>query len=316
MVEIGYPGEIWAVDTFYLPSIKFSNNQITTALICKDIASHYIFCRPVRSKKSEDMTKAFLSIIAENHGRSPRKIFSDAGSELNCISKSLSELEIIRYSVKNKDIKTGPIENAVLQVKRGLFRAMYYEGTLRWIDLLPKIVYSLNHRHTKNLFNFCPADLHDNPKNFDIYKKLWLKQKLKYESEFRNKKSDFKVGDIVKIKKPRTVFTRGFTEKYSPETHILTFQYDTYPRVWEIDNDSKGKKYYEKEIVHASPIAPVYYLAATDRNEMTLKNGKKKLLGQRYLIKDLNSPSYSKWLDEIEFQEIRKNKNFHEKRKK
>ena len=114
VVEIGYPEEIWAVDTFYLPSIKFSNNQITTALICKDIASHYIFCRPVRSKKSEDMTKAFLSIIAENHRRSPRKIFSDAGSELNCISKSLSELEIIRYSVKNKDIKTGPIENSVL----------------------------------------------------------------------------------------------------------------------------------------------------------------------------------------------------------
>ena len=300
--------EIWAVDTFFLLSLAKQNSNYKYVLICCDLFSNYLFTRPTKTKQSEEMTAAFRAIVAENHGVTPYKVFSDKGSELHFLNKSFEEFEITRYSTNNPEIKASPVERSILEVKKSLFKAMFYQSTLRWVDLLSSVTYSLNHRRSKALFNYTPAECRL-PENFSTLKKLFLEKKKKYESQFYNKKPEFSVNDIVKIRKEKNTFTRGYTEKFSPHTYKISSVFRTYPPTFGILGFKKH--FYSNELVHASPKRPLLYVDKIENDPMTLRSGTQKSENsKRFLIKDRNDISFSKWMNVEELNQLKLTENF------
>ena len=135
---------------------------------------------------------------------------------------------------------------------------------------------------------------------------MFLKRKRLYESQFYNKQPKFHVNDSVKIIIDRTKFSRGYTEKYGPETHIIKRVLRTYPVVYQLHGFKRH--FYENELVRAPPSRPLYYVSQTEIDPgQTLRSGKvssSKI--KRYLIKDKNNFQFEKWLTEPELETFRR----------
>lgn len=310
VIEKGSVDETWCIDTFFLLSLAKQNSNYKYVIVCCDLFSSFLFTRPTKTKREEEVISAFRSIIAQNRGIAPDKVFSDRGSELHFLDKSFEEFEITRYSTNNPEIKSSPVERQILELKKSLFKAMFHRSSLRWVDLLESVTYSLNHRRSKALFDYSPAECRL-PENFNTLKNLFLKRKRNYESQFYDKKPEFSVNDTVKIRKKNDTFSRGFTEKFSPHTYEISSVLKTYPPTYRILPFKKH--FYANELVRASPRKPSLYVAREEDLPMTLRSGKKKLEknnAKRFLIKDHHDPSYSEWFDESDFKRLKSTQNF------
>ena len=306
VVERGGPDEIWQVDTFFLLSLAPQNKGYKYGLVCLDSWSRYLFCRPCKTKSHDEVIEQFRSIIAENGGVAPQKIFSDRGSELLFLDSSYKEFEIIKYSTNSPQIKATQVEKVISIIKKHLFMTMFEQQSLRWIDFISNTVYAYNHKiQKKTLFGLSPAQAKEK-KNFRYLQDLFLKRKRLYESQFYNKQPKFHVNDSVKIIIDRTKFSRGYTEKYGPETHIIKRVLRTYPVVYQLHGFKRH--FYENELVRAPPSRPLYYVSQTEIDPgQTLRSGKvssSKI--KRYLIKDKNNFQFEKWLTEPELETFRR----------
>ncbi len=67
---------LWQCDIGQL----FRHGEYSAFLLCVDVFSKRLFCRPLKSKKAENVEKAFTSIFLEA-GMKPEKIETDQGSE-------------------------------------------------------------------------------------------------------------------------------------------------------------------------------------------------------------------------------------------
>lgn len=310
VIERGYVDSCWAIDTMFFLSISAQNGGYSSCLVCLDIFSMYVWAKPTRTKQEKEMGNAFKSIIAENHGVAPEKAWTDSGTDLAFLNKTLKDLEITRYSSNNREIKSSLVERVILDLKRNLMKFMFQNSTLRWVDDLSKVVFA--HNQKKSVFGFSPAECRL-PQNYEIIKSLWRKRKIQYEKQFYHKKPSFKVNDLVKIRKKKTQFSRGFTEKNSPHTYRILRAYKTYPTVYSLAND-KGvtvkKRFYEDQLVKASPVVPRLYIAETEELPMNLRSGRKKESQKRYKIKDHSDISFSKWVDAKQLKEMKLLENF------
>ena len=294
-IEISYPDEIWAIDTFFLISLSKQNSGYKLVLICVDSFSRFMHTRPLKTKEQQEVRNAFRSIISENRNKSPLYAFTDKGSDLNFLNHSFQEFEITRYSSNNSSIKSSQAERSILTLKRFLFRAMFHEKSLRWVDLLGPCTLAYNLRKTKNLFGFSPTEA-KSPENTKKLQVLFEKRKIQYESQFYDKKNKFKVGDVVKIKIPLTQFSRGYKEQFSPETYRVVKIKKTFPTTYRLN--TLKKSYYESEIVHANETHPSLFIAETKNEPIMLRSGKvaNAKNSERYKIKDHNNPSYKQWV--------------------
>ena len=56
-----------------------------------------------------------------------------------------------------------------------------------------------------------------------------------------------------------------------------------------------------------SPAQPRFYIEEIAQDSATLRSGKVKNKENRFLIKDKNNPTYSQWMDEVDFRNFEKN---------
>lgn len=300
MVFTGYVDETWQIDTAFMLSLKSQNSGVQYLLFCLDQFSKFLYVRPLKSKKNEEVINVFRSIVAENDGKAPLFAFTDQGSELNWLTPAFSEFEIRRYWTSS-GLKAQMVERVILTIKRSLWKVMVHRGTLRYVDLLQDVVRGYNHRVHGSLFGFTPTQAKD-PKNFETIKKLFLKKYREYGDKFRNKPPEFSIDDTVRILKDRSKFSRGYKETFSPETYTINKVFNTKPYTFGIPHFKK--KFYQWELVRASPSHPNFYIDQISEDGGTLRSGRIKNVQNRFLIKDRNDLTYSKWLDESDLKDF------------
>ena len=212
-----FKDNIWGVDLVDMQSLSKKNKGIKYLLCAIDLYSKYSFVVPLKDKKGISVTNGFNKIIKQS-GRKPNKIWVDQVSEFynHVFKRWLSRSNIIMYSTYNEG-KSVVAERFIRTPKNKLYRHMTATGKNVYYDVLDDIVNEYN--NTKhNTIQMKRKDVGNNNKRV-------------YIDEHNEKRSRFKVGDIVRISKFKNIFAKGYTHNWSREIFIANKINDTVPYI-------------------------------------------------------------------------------------
>ena len=144
-------------------------------------------------------------------------IEADKGSEFNNseFKKFCEENNIILDLIKSDSHKLGIINRWHRTIKEKLVKYFDSFDTVRWIDIIDKIVY--NYNHTKNRgIGYKPIEVNDFIENM-------IRQKKKLEGEnIRENETEYKVGQYVRELNAKNIFDDKMKSKYSNEIYEIT----------------------------------------------------------------------------------------------
>ena len=143
-VMVGGIDQQWQLDLADIQSMQKFNDGYRYLLVCIDVFSKYAWFVPLRNKTGPSLVEAFKRILAS--GRKPEKVMTDQGTEFfNRHFKALmKEEEIELYNTYN-ETKASVVERLNRTLKTKMWRYFTANKTMRYIDVLPNLVYSYNH---------------------------------------------------------------------------------------------------------------------------------------------------------------------------
>ena len=171
-------------------------------------------------------------------------IQTDKGSEFNNseFKKFCEENNIILDLIKSDSHKLGIINRWHRTIKEKLVKYFDSFDTVRWIDIIDKIVY--NYNHTKNRgIGYKPIEVNDFIENM-------IRQKKKIEGEnIRENETEYKVGQYVRELNDKNIFDDKMKSKYSNEIYEITKVNNNSLIIKNDKNDLFKIKKYEVKIV-------------------------------------------------------------------
>ena len=234
----------WQADLVEIPFTEH-NNGFKFILMIIDVLSKYGFVYLLNNKKPLSIKTGLNSIILKNK-RKPKILTTDAGTEFNniIVKKILKYKKIHHFITRNTEVKAAVVERWNRTIKEIIFKYLHHYNTKRFIDVLQDIVDNYNntvHSRTK----FKPIDVNKN-NEFIVYNNLYnvstIQQKVK-----------FKIGDIVRIKRIKTTFEKGYLPNWTKEIFTIKKILNTTPYVRYIIQDIKKEEiigsFYEKELL-------------------------------------------------------------------
>ena len=93
--------ECWASDLIQIDSLANQNQGFQYILTVLDLFSRKLWVRKLKQKSKKEMEQSLRSIIQENGGRSPYKLWTDDGLEYTSLKEFYEEMEIERYSTRS-----------------------------------------------------------------------------------------------------------------------------------------------------------------------------------------------------------------------
>ena len=137
------------MDLADVQSLKQFNDGYRYLLVCVDVFSKYAWIVPLKSKTSPVLVEVILL--------KPEKIMTDQGTEFfNKHFKTLLNSENIKLLNTFNETKASIFERVIRSFKTRMWCYFTAKRTMRYVDMLPDLVYSYNHtKHrsikTKNL---------------------------------------------------------------------------------------------------------------------------------------------------------------------
>jgi transposase InsO family protein len=237
----------WQCDLAIFDKIKARNNGYPYLLVCIDVLSRKLVVSPTKSKSSEDMIKAFDKIWKKS-GVFPNKLYSDQGLEFQAkkMLDYFSRKQIIKHVMYSPNLHAGVVERANRTIKERLYRYFTQNNTTQWIDVIDKIVDSIN--------NSINRTIGIAPNQVTIANSQSLLRKIYKEPE-PSKKPRFNKGDIIRINKEKGIFSKGYLPNYTEELFRIFKVKHTDPPHYKI-KDLEGEDilgvFYEPEISFTS----------------------------------------------------------------
>lgn len=205
--------EQWQADLVEMQHYSKQNQGYRYILCVIDIFSRFAYARPLLTKSGPDVSQA-LSDIFEKSGVVPKYLQTDQGKEFynRYVQELLEKHNVELFSVYSEK-KAAIVERFQRTLQERMYRAFTYQGNHQWLALLPQLIESYNHAYHRSIKTM-PANINKSNET-----DIWLRQ---YSNVEKNPKCKFKVGDHVRIPKQRTVFTKGYIEKWTDEEFIIT----------------------------------------------------------------------------------------------
>lgn len=222
--------QTWSLDLIDLPNLKKYNKNHAFILVAIDMFSKFCFAKPLKTKKSEEVGKAFENILLESN-RTPQNIVSDLGGEFygSPFQKLMGKYGINHYSVFST-VKASHSERQILNLKRKLWIKMNFEGNYRWINYLDEIVDNYNSsKHTR--IHIAPKHVtKDNER--EIYHKYFDHDRIE---RFKTpRKFKFAKGQYVRVSRQKLVFEKSYTQNFSNEVFRINRVLPTNPVSYEL----------------------------------------------------------------------------------
>jgi hypothetical protein len=128
-------------------------------------------------------------------------------------------------------MKASMVERANRTLKNYMFRYLTANNTLKYIDILPKLVDAYNNRK-HSIIKIEPINV--TKKN---EKKLW---NMLYADYLKKsiKKFKFKINDEVRISKYKKTFKRGYLPNYTDEIFTVIDRLNTIPATYKLMDDN------------------------------------------------------------------------------
>ena len=209
-VIVGGIDEQWQMDLADMQSLKDYNDGYRYLLVCIDVFSKYAWIVPIKSKTGPALVEAFKVILSSS--RKPHKIMTDQGTEFfNKSFQTLLKNEGIELFNMFNETKASIVERVIRTFKTKMWRYFSAKKTMRYLDMLPDLVYSYNHSEHRSIGRQ-PA-LVNSENEDEVFHALYHNvldnvQPVKYK---------FKIGDQVRISKIQRKFEKGYLPNYSKE---------------------------------------------------------------------------------------------------
>jgi hypothetical protein len=231
------------MDLADMQSMQKFNDGFCYLLVCIDVFSKYAWVIPLKDKTGPTLVKAFKIILAS--GRKPEKIMTDQGTEfLNRHFRALMKEEDIELYNTYNETKASIVERLIRTLKTKMWRYFTAKKTMRYVDMLPDMVYSYNHSVHRSI-KAKPADVTSANE-----KEVWYTLYGDHNT-VSNVKYKFKIGDQVRISKMKRTFEKKYLPNFFKETFIINKQIPRDPPLYKLkdldDEELKGT-FYEKEL--------------------------------------------------------------------
>ena len=244
-VYINRLDEIWSADIIFF---KTKDRGFTSALTVIDNFSKFGWAIPLKTKKSEELIKAFANIFAESD-RFPKKIWFDkeTGIYSDAFRGYVAQFGIDVYSTQS-ELKAVIIERWNRTLKENIYRKFTELGSdKQWVDLLSECVNTYNNT-VHSTIKMTPIEA-SKKENEAIVKEQLDKKIRKYTS----KPAKFKVGDKVRITEYKYTFDKGYKQNYTDEVFEINTVHSTVPWTYTLQDKNKELiqgKFYEQEMIH------------------------------------------------------------------
>ena len=232
------------MDLADMQSLKQYNDSYRYLLVCIDVFSKYAWIVPIKSKTWPALVEAFKVILSS--GRKPHKIMTDQETEFfNKSFQTLLNNEDIQLFNTFNETKASIVERVIRTFKTKMWRYVTAKKTMRYLDMLPDLVYSYNHSEHRSIGR--PPALVNSENEDEVFRTLYRNvldnvQPVKYK---------FKIGDQVRISKIKRKFEKGYLPNYSKEIFTVSKKVPRNPPVYKLkDYDGKELKgiFYDKEL--------------------------------------------------------------------
>ena len=198
--------EQWQADLADVSLLEKQNHGYRFILTVIDIFSRYAWCRPLKSKRGNEVAAAFSNIFKQ--GRIPKRIQTDQGKEFENqhVRQLFTEHNIELFSVKSA-YKAALVERFNRTLKHRLWRYLTASNQKKWADVLQDAVYAYNHS-IHRIIKRKPANV-----THEIVADMREENNLPRPKG----KDDIRIGDMVRISKVKTVFEKGYLPNWSEE---------------------------------------------------------------------------------------------------
>ena len=229
----------WQLDLIDMQSFSKSNRGFKHILVAVDVFSRYGFAVPVKSKKGEDIVKAFKIMLKE---RQPAYVQTDKGKEFlnHTFQAFLKSRGIEFFTSENDDIKCSIAErfNGTLQGK--MWRYFTHANTFSYCNVLQDLVKSYNDTPHKTL-GVAPSEVNETNS-----------EKLYYSMYERPRTSTvvpaLKPGDHVRILQTKKTFNRGYEPNWSEEIFVVASTQESGYRLKDMKGEGIKGRFYPQEV--------------------------------------------------------------------
>lgn len=226
-------------DTFQADLVEMipyakQNQNYKYVLVVIDTFSKYLWTRPLKNKTCAEVAKAMQSIF-DSDKRIPKNIQTDMGKEF--YGKQFKELmkhhKINHYS-SYSELKASIVERVNRTILSMLWKELAMQGNHKWVKLFSTITTQYNQKKHRTL-NMAPIEV--NKQN----EKRILNTVYKHNHTLNESSVPFKVNDIVRVSRYRSVFDKGYLMNYSTELFTIYKVLPTDPPTYLL-MDSKNQK--------------------------------------------------------------------------
>ena len=300
-VVVSGPLEQYQADLVDMQNFADENEDYRWILMMLDVFSKKAVAVRVKRKDTSSMVAALKE--AFTRVEPPRKLQTDKGLEFRNkgVQDLLKTLGVEWFSSEDDATKASVVERLNRTIKGKMYMAFHAQRNHKWLELLPKLIEGYNQtRHSsirmtpneaasmnpetvaqvrENLYG--PGNRLDGPRRFK-------------EAVQPIDKSEFKVGDYVRIVKSRVVFEKMYLPNYTNEIFVIK----------EIVNSTP--KGYWLEDLRGEDIRGYFYgieLQKVAKPEVFEVEQVLEEKGNRVLVKWKGyGPQFNQWIDRRDFK--------------
>lgn len=244
------PDHMWQTDLTDMQRYATENDGFRYILFVIDVYTRQLFLKPLKSKHSSEVSKAFFEIITETN-RFPAYVSSDFGKEyLGSEFQNMLKAFNIGYFTCNSPNKASLAERVQRTIKEKLFRYFTKFNTHRYINILEQFETAYNKSHHRMIAT-TPNKFYSNS----------IKMKDSTTTAM-NIKPKFKKDAFVRISRVKENMTKGYAQGWTEEifkiNKVLTYKSSVPMYLLEdLQGEVLEGSFYEAEIqlVHYDPNA-------------------------------------------------------------
>lgn len=219
------------------------NNGYKFIFVLIDCFSKYLWTHPLKDKSGITCAAAIENIFNTSR-RVPKNLHTDLGREFynknfQSVMKKYNINHYSTYTIK----KAFMAERVIRTIKEQLYKLFSLNGSYDWLNNLNSVTTEYNGRKHRTT-GMRPEEVTDKtPLQKSIYSKIKISQPKK-----------FRIGDVVRISKEKSVFEKGYTPNWSTELFKICSVRSSDPPTYLL-SDMKGNPikgaFYEQEIQKA-----------------------------------------------------------------
>ena len=224
-LNIRYPRQQIQCDLLDISKLWRYNKGIRFLLVCIDCFSRYMWVKTLKSKNADEMEKMFKELINDWQPELPKQLTVDRGTEFtNKKVHALLRENDIKVFHPTAEGKAVYVERANQTLQSLIFRYLTEKQTQKYVDVLQDLVKTYNLRRHRGLLNHRPVDaIRD--ENVFFFRRIEqnrlrpiIDKNIRMD---RLRKNSFKVGDVVRIKKWKFAFDRGYKQTFSDQYYEI-----------------------------------------------------------------------------------------------